>query len=259
MKEDDAVQMFREARALYHEERYEQALVLFERIAREHPDNTGMWHAHAWCLARMDRHDEARELCRRLQKAGDDRVAEIVAYLEANKSAPDRAERPKNPETVVQGESNLPPLREDAPEPVRSEGPRTWRAFSAGRGERAPGGIRCARITLIAIAGVGILALVFSFLMSAMVLQQNSAAGEVPGLRIALITLGLTVELLVTCLASLAWQQLLAGKIAIAVVVACMLLFVFPLGTAASMLIFLGLFDRDSSTWLRRAAARGGI
>lgn len=258
MKQEEAVTLFREARALYHDARYDEALALFERLAREHPANTGMWSAHAWCLAKMGRHDEARELCRRLKKAGDARAAEIVKYLDANAPERDRSERPKNPETAVRGVTNVPPLGMAAAPVVIGQGPRTWPALGAIDG-RVPGGVRCARITLVVVAGTGVLALVFSFLMSAMLLQRYSVDGAMPTGLIALITLVLTFEFLVTCLASLGWQQVLAGKIGLPVAVASLLFLVFPLGTAASVLILMGLFDSDSSKWLQRTAlARSG-
>ncbi len=258
MKQDDAVQLFREARALFQDEHYDQALVLFERLAREHPDNPGMWHAHAWCLARMGRDDEARALCRKLTAAGDARASEIVAYLDARKVSQDRAERPKNPATVIGTPSDVPQFQaQHVVEMYRSKSPRTWSALDGRVREREPGGIRCARITLLVASGAGILALVFSFLGAAMLLQQQSLSGEVPSVLIAEITLVLTAELILTCLAALAWQHVPRGRIGLALGAAFLLLPVFPLGTAMSVLVLLGLFDGDSKKWLTRAAARG--
>lgn len=257
LTQDEAVHLFRQARSLYHDERYDDALALFERIVRDHPGNASMWHAHAWCLARMGRYAEARVICKRLEHARDRRAAEIVGFIDAQTAPPDRAERPKNPETFIGTGPNAhePP---SLPDLAVAKGPRTWEAMRSGRGERIPGGIQCARITLLVVSGAGILLLVFSFLMAARLLQLNSDDGEIPTVLISLVTLVLTAQLLITCLAAIGWQHVRGGRIALAVAAACILLLVVPLGTAAGVLILLGLFDRESTMWRRRILSAEG-
>jgi hypothetical protein len=210
----------------------------------------------------MVRDDEARALCRKLKASGDDRAAEIIAFMDVRKASQDRAQRPKNPATVMEKPGSVPPLQpkheidKHAVEMYRSKSPRTWRALGAGGYDAEPGGIRCARITLLVAAGLGILSLVFSFLVAAMLLQQSSAGGNLPSALLVQIVLVLSAQLALTCLAALAWQHVPLGRTSAAIGAACLLLPVFPLGTAMSVLVLLGVFDGESKQWLTRAAAR---
>jgi tetratricopeptide (TPR) repeat protein len=257
MGEPDTVQTFRQARALYQEEQYAQALALFERVEEEHPENPSVWHAHAWCLARVGRYVEARELCRKLKRLNDPRATEIHDFLESQRLAEEIEARPKNPDTVISSESVAPAPQVQWSEPAAPAGaPRTWKLLRAGGSEPAPGGIQCARAVLVAVAVGGSVLLLSAFASAAVVLQSRPVRPDVEPALVAGVMLGLAAAVTIISLAVLAWQQIPTGRSGLAFAAALMLLLLFPIGTALGLLVLLGISDRESKKWLQRAALR---
>lgn len=66
MTKAEAEKKFADADLFYREDRYTEALALLDDLDRAYPNDRNIMYPRARCLSKMDRHDEALELCNQL-------------------------------------------------------------------------------------------------------------------------------------------------------------------------------------------------
>lgn len=66
MTKAEAEKKFNDADRLYREEKYGEALVLLNELDRTFPNDRNIMYPRARCLSKMDRYEEALDLCNQL-------------------------------------------------------------------------------------------------------------------------------------------------------------------------------------------------
>jgi hypothetical protein len=123
-KNTDAREKFKLADKLFREKNYPEALIVLDELDKEFPDTKNVIYPRAMCLARVDRFDEALDLCRQLKvEFGDSRGESLMAKISALRKAKIEKEKEKSqpvkstgqavpPPNVFTLDSNPPPLEE---------------------------------------------------------------------------------------------------------------------------------------------------
>ena len=82
MNSKDAQNIYRQATDLYRERRYEEAIVLFDRLFEDYPNRRNIVYTRARCLAALGRIDDAMALCLHLSdQLGDARGKALASRL----------------------------------------------------------------------------------------------------------------------------------------------------------------------------------
>lgn len=105
MLEEELHARYQQAKALYHNKDYTEALGILDALDREFPQNHRVMYSRARCLARVGRYDEALEICGALDaESRDYRIAELKARIQAQKTAAQDSGAPELPVTQSSAE-----------------------------------------------------------------------------------------------------------------------------------------------------------
>jgi len=124
--------------------------------------------------------------------------------------------------------------------------------------ELMPGGIVCARATLVVAGVLGIFGTLFwvvSFILAA--LPGFAAGGGTAGMLIVTgaLSFGACGAFILLCF--VAAMRLHTGRRVIPALVATLFLSLPPLGTAIGIIVYAGLFNAESNAWVEGRTARG--